>query len=289
MEPRTFGINAMLADMQPLLQRVVGDGVELAFVQAAGLWPVRLPPGRLEEVVLALAIEACEAMPQGGTLTVETANVARRAGKEEADRVMLSLADTGRSVGSAVRAVLAGQPGRSGAARGLFLAHELAEASGGSVDIEPAKGGGTAVRLFFARADTPVAARDAGAPALAGGSETILLVEDEKSLINVASRVLSRLGYTLLVASTADAALRQLAGHQGPIHLLLTDMMLPDKDGVALAREVTARRPQTRVLFMSGYSEEALRLRSAVGAGYRLLEKPFTLEGLAAAVRQALA
>lgn len=294
MEPRVFGVNAMIADMEPLLHRVMGEEVELAAVQAAGLWAVRLPPGQLEEAFLALAVDACGAMGGEGTLEVETANArldetgARRSpGAIPGDYVRLSLSDTGRGVGEAVKAVVRGQGTREGL--GLRLAYEVAERAGGRVEIAERPGGGMTVRLFLPRADAPVAPVEAGdAAGLQTGSETILIVEDEKSLMSVAHRVLTRLGYSVVTASSGEAALKQAQAHPDPIHLLLTDLILPGVDGATLSKRMRAQRPDLKVLFMSGYSEEALRLRGAVEPGFVLLEKPFTLEGLAAKVRAVL-
>lgn len=288
MDARVFGLNAMIADMEPLLRRLVGDDVDLAFVQAAGLWPVELAPGKLEEVFLALAVDACEAMPRVGTLRIETGNVSRPADLAPGDYVLLAVSDTGRPVSDAVRGAIRGRgKGREGL--GIRLAFEIAELAGGHVDIVPSGPGGTEVRLLLPRADRPFDQADQrDAAGLQRGTETILIVEDEKSLASVAGRVLTRLGYSVLTSYSAEAALRQLAGYQGVVHLLLTDLMLPGMDGAALAREVSAGRPDIRVLFMSGYSEESLRLKAAVGPDVLLLEKPFTLEGLAARVRAAL-
>lgn len=294
MEPRVFGVNAMIADMEPLLHRVLGEGVELASVQAAGLWPVRLPPGQLEEVFLALAVDACDAMDGEGTLKVETSNARldetaahRSPGASPGDYVRLSVSDTGRGVSEAVKAALRGHGGREGL--GLRLAYEIAERAGGRVELAEQPSGGTTVRLFLPRAEAPVAAPEAGeAAGLQTGSETILVVEDEKSLMSVAHRVLTRLGYSVVTATNAEAALKQAQAHPGPIHLLLTDLILPGMDGATLSKRMRLQRPDLKVLFMSGYSEEALRLRGAVEPGFVLLEKPFTLEGLAAKVRAVL-
>ncbi len=287
MDPRTFGINAMLADMEPLLRRLTGDGIELAFIQAAGLWPVQLPPGKLEEVFLAIAVDACHAMVGGGTLRVETANASRPDGLPAGDYVMLAISDTSRQLSEAVRGAVRGHGRREGL--GIRLAYEIADAAGGDVELEPNGEGGMTVRLLLPRADAPLPARDLGeAAGLATGSETILIVEDEKTLMSVASRVLTRLGYSVLSALTAEAAVRELEQFPGPVHLLLTDLVLPGMDGVSLAAEVRKRRPDVKVLYMSGYSQDALQLRGVVGADFQLLEKPFTLEGLAQRVRSVL-
>lgn len=286
MELRTFSINAMLADMEPLLRRLAGDSLELAYVQAAGLWPVQLPPGKLEETFLALVVDACE-LPGPGVLRIETRNVSMPDGLPAGDYVMLAVVDSNRPVSDAVRRAIRGRGRREGL--GLRLAYEIAEQFGGMVDLTADAAGGSTVKILLPRADAAVPLRELGdAAGLPTGTETILLVEDEKSLMSVASRLLSRLGYSVLSSSSAETALKHLESYEGPLHLLLTDLVLPGKDGLSLAATVTRLRPGVRVLLMSGYSPESLRLG---GPGERppLLEKPFTLEGLARAVRAALA
>ncbi len=288
MESRVFGINAMVADMEPLLRRLVSDDVDLALAAAAGLWPVELIPGKLEEVFLALVVDSCDAMPSGGTLRITTANIRNPEALARGDYVLLSVSDTGRSVSDAVRAAIRGRgKGREGL--GIRLAFEIGDSAGGHVEIVPNGPDGTEVRLLLPRADRASSTGDLReAAGLQTGSETILIVEDEKSLASVAGRVLSRLGYSVLTAYSAESALRVLDEHQGPVQLLLTDMMLPGMDGASLAREAHTRRRDIKVLFMSGFSEESLRLKGAVGPAVHLLEKPFTVEGLAARVRAAL-
>jgi hypothetical protein len=288
-EPRVFGINAMIADMEPLLRRLVGNDVDLALAEAAGLWPVQLVPGKLEEVFLALVVDGCGAMPNGGTLRIGTENVSRPEGLQEGDYVLLSVSDTGRPVSDAVRAAIRGRgKGREGL--GIRLAFEIAEGAGGHVDIVPNAPDGTEVRLLLPRADRPSDESDMlEAAGLQTGGETVLIVEDERSLASVTGRVLSRLGYSVLTAYSAETALNMLTATPRPVHLLITDMVLPGMDGAALARQARNRRPDLKVLFMSGFSEESLRMRGAVSSSAHLLEKPFTVEGLAARVRAALA
>jgi CheY-like chemotaxis protein len=271
--------------MQPLLYRLVGDAIDLAYVQAAGLWPVQLPAGKLEETFLALAVDACQAMADGGVLRLETANATAVAGLPAGRWVMLAVSDTRRPVSEAVRAAVRGHGRREGL--GVRLAFEVAETAGGHVLVEPNPGGGTTVRIYLPAAGTEPP-REAGPADLPTGTETILIVEDEKSLMSVAGRVLARLGYSVIGAGSGETALRHLENVDLPVHLLLTDLMLPGMDGLALAREARAKRADLKVLFMSGFSEEALRLREAGGADAQLLEKPFTVEALARAVRAAL-
>ena len=276
----------MLADMEPIMRRLVGDHIDLAYVQKAGLWPVQLPPGKLEEFLLANAVDACEAMPQGGTLRLATTNMKAPEGLPTNDAVALSVSDTGRTVSDAMRAAVRGHGRREGL--GVRLGFETAESFGGRLDVTANRGGGITVQLILPRAN----ADEDEAPASGIGhqaTETIMVVEDDQSMMSATSRVLTRLGYSVLTAMSAEAAMRQLEAYDGEIHLLLTDIVLPGMDGLALAREFRKAKPQTRIAYMSGYSEQALRMRGTVEPGVPLLEKPFTFEGLAAMVRKALA
>lgn len=285
MDPRIFGINAMLADMEPIMRRLVGEHVDLAYVQKAGLWPVQLPAGKLEEFLLANAVDACDAMQQGGTLRLATANLRAPEGLPTTDAVALSVSDTGRTVSDAMRAAVRGHGRREGL--GIRLGFETAEVFGGRLDVNANKGGGITVQLILPRAHTDADDEPAGVRA-EPATETILVVEDDQAMMSATSRVLTRLGYSVLTALSAEAALRQLETHEGDLHLLLTDIVLPGMDGLTLASEVRKRRPGIRLAYMSGYSEEALRMKGAVDPSVPLLEKPFTFEGLAAMVRKVL-
>jgi two-component system cell cycle sensor histidine kinase/response regulator CckA len=286
MNTSIIGINAMLADMEPLLRRLTSSSIDVAYQQSAGLWRVELPTGKLEEVLLALAIDAVHAMKDRGLLRVATANVTNPEDLPQGQYVRLSVSDTARSVSAALAAAVRGRGTREGL--GIRLGIEVAEAAGGRLDLAPNQGGGLTVNLLLprARAGEPEVPPEDAAPAT--GSATILLVEDDKLVMGAAGQSLARLGYSLLLAPSAEAALRQLEQHQGPVHLLLTDIMLPGMDGLTLAREVRARQPGIKVLYMSGYSEEALRLKDVADPSVQLLEKPFTFKGMAAAVKKAL-
>ncbi len=286
MNTSVFGINAMLADMEPLLRRLTSSNIDIAYQQSAGLWRVELPTGKLEEVLLALVIDAVHAMREQGVLRVSTANVANPEGLPAGEYVRLSVSDTAQNVSRALAGAVRGRGTREGL--GIRLGIEVAETAGGRLDLAPNPGGGLTVDLILPRSRHGEAERPPEDTAPATGSATILLVEDDKLVMSAAGQSLTRLGYSLLLAPTAEAGLRQLEQHQGPVHLLLTDIMLPGMDGLALAREARARRPDIRVLYMSGYSEDSLRLKDAADPQVHLLEKPFTFKGLAGAVKKAL-
>jgi len=288
MRTAVFSLNAMLADMESVLRRLTTDSIDLAVVQAAGLWPVAAPPGKLEELLLALAVDACDAMAEGGgTLLVTTGNLPAPQGLAVGDAVALSVSHDARSVSESFRLALHGRGRREGL--GIRLGYEIAEASGGRLDVLPATGGGTLVRLLLPRPDggAAEAPHDPSAP-LPTGTETILVVEDDKLIMASASRALARLGYGVLTAGSAEAALRLLGTQTSPVHLLLTDIMLPGLDGLALARQARAMNPRLKVLYMTGYSEEAMRAQGQLDKDAPLIEKPFTFRALAIQIRKAL-
>lgn len=281
-----FGMNAMLADMEPLLRRVASGHIDVAYQQSAGLWRVELPAGKLEEVLLALTIDACQSMGEHGVLRVGTANVRDPEGLKAGEYVRLSVSDTARSVSTALASAVRGRGTRAGL--GIRLGIEIAEASGGRLDLAPNTGGGLTVHLVLPRAGGGEAEQPPEDTPAAATAATILVVEDDKLVMSAAGQSLTRLGYSLLLAPSAEAALRQLEAHPGPVHLLLTDIMLPGMDGLSLARQVRKLRPGIKVVYMSGYSEEALRLKDSTDPEVQLLEKPFTFKGLAAGVKKAL-
>lgn len=289
---RTFGINAMIADMEPLWQRVLGSRIEYGSVQSASIWPVSLPPGELELTVLAVVVDLCAAMEEGGTLTIETRNVqlddisaARFKGVAPGDYVALAIGGSGRTpLAALARAVLSAAP-LSGL--GVKLMFDLAARAGGFVDIEE-HDDATQLRLHLPRAVSAMRAETGVTSGLPTGTETVLVVEDVRSLMLATQRVLTRLGYSVLAAGSAEAAIKQTGGYAGNIDLLLSDVALPGMDGVALARRLSQERPNLKVLFMSGFSEHALRLPEAMPSGFALIEKPFSASTLAQAVRDAL-
>lgn len=289
---RTFGINAMIADMEPLWHRVLNSNIEYASVQSASIWPVSLPPGELELTVLALVVDVCAAMEAGDTLTIETRNVhidglsaSRFRGVAPGDYVTLAIGGSGRASLAALTQAMLSPAAQGGI--GVKLMFDLAARSGGFVDVEE-HGDTTQLRLHLPRAVSATLADKVGTSGLPTGTETVLVVEDLHSLMLATQRVLTRLGYSVLAAGSAEVAIKQARGLVGDIDLLLTDVSLPGMDGVALAHRLCQERPSLKVLFMSGFSEQALRLPEALPSGFALVEKPFTASTLAQAVRNAL-
>jgi two-component system cell cycle sensor histidine kinase/response regulator CckA len=254
----------------------------------------------VEQIVLNLAVNARDAMPRGGTLTIETAiaeldehHATTHPSMKAGSYVTLTVTDTGTGMTPQVQARLfepfftTKAPGK-GTGLGLATVHGIVARSGGSVHVSSEVGKGTSFTVYFPRADAAQMAVDA--PSVArrrAGPETVLVVEDEKELREVTRRMLQRQGYAVLVAATADEAL-QLFERNGSIDVLLTDVVMPGASGLELTRQLVKRRPELKVIYMSGYTEEAIVQHGVLNPGIALLHKPFTSETLGRKIRDVL-
>jgi len=300
--PRALDLNVVVAGLEPMLRRLIGEDVELATRLAPGVASVEADPGQLGQVIVNLAINARDAMPQGGKLVIETANaeldaafVRTHAGAVPGAYVQLSVSDTGIGMDEETRSHLfepfftTKEIGK-GTGLGLATVYGIVKQSGGYIWVDTEAGRGTTFRICLPRSSgVPEAAtpRDP-ATAPAGGAETILLVEDEEAVRTLTTRALTARGYTVLVAANGPDALRLAEPLAAPIHLLLTDVVMPEMSGRELTRRLTASRPGLRVLYMSGYSEEAIARHGVLDPGTAFLQKPFTPDALAWRVQEVL-
>ncbi len=300
--PRVLDLNVVVAGLEPMLQRLLGEDVQLATRLARGLAPVTADPGQLGQVIVNLAINARDAMPQGGRVVIETANAeldvafARsHAGAVPGAYVRLGVSDTGIGMDEDTRSHLfepffTTKPVGQGTGLGLATVYGIVKQSGGYIWVETEAGRGTTFHICLPQSKgvpEPIAAADRPVE-LAGGAETILLVEDEEAVRTLSHRVLATLGYTLIVAASGPDALRAAEGHDGPIHLLLTDVVMPEMSGRELTRRLAADRSGLKVLYMSGYSEDAIARHGVLDPGTAFLQKPFTPDALAWRVREVL-
>lgn len=292
LDARPVDANRLVEGMAELMRRTLGEHIEIRPDLADGLWPVMADPGQLESALLNLAVNARDAMPEGGVLTVATRNEA----DGEAANVVITVADTGSGMPPDILAK-AFEPffttkgiGR-GTGLGLSQVHGFVNQSGGTVRIESRPGTGTSVALSFPRSHFPAAQpapHGAQDPGMRGGGETILIVEDEDDVRALSADFLSDLGYTVLDAPHGPAALDILAARRG-IDLLFTDVGLPHgMNGRELAEEARRRDPALKVLFTTGYEHGALLHEGRLDGDVRLLTKPFTQAALAARIREAL-
>jgi two-component system cell cycle sensor histidine kinase/response regulator CckA len=311
--PHVLELGTVVGGMENLLRRVIGEHIELVTVLRPPMGRVLADAGQIEQIVMNLAVNARDAMPDGGALVIETANVdvaadatARSREATELARmvrdglldagpyVMLAVSDTGVGMDEATRARIfepfftTKAPGQ-GTGLGLSTVRGIVDQSGAQLTVFSAPGGGAVFKIYFPRVDAPAQLVDAPAPdESVGGGEVVLVVEDDAVIRRLVRRTLERRGYTVLDAPDGAAALELSARHDGRIDLLLADVVMPELGGAELAAEMRPFRPGTRVLFMTGYAEDAPTRRGLPAGNAEVLEKPFSPASLARRVRDAL-
>jgi two-component system cell cycle sensor histidine kinase/response regulator CckA len=304
LQPRLLNLNQVVTELSAMLRRVIGEHVELRLDLDPTLGLVLADPGQMEQVITNLAVNGRDAMPAGGSLTIRTAGLdgahVPHGGPDEGEllgpHVALAVMDTGVGMDDRTRARLfepfftTKELGR-GTGLGLATVYGIVRQSGGHIRVHTRLNEGSAFTVYLPRAEGPSDAEDeaSGAVEAPGGAGTVLVVEDEEAVRTLASRVLRAKGYRVLEAASADLALAILGGNRQPIDLLLTDVVMPGMSGPALAQRLVGQHPDLRVLYMSGYAEEAIERQGSLPAGGDLLEKPFTADQLARRVRAAIA
>jgi len=302
MQPKLLDLDSIVANTQKMLGRLIGEDLELVIHATAGLGTVNADPGQIEQIILNLAVNARDAMPKGGRLTLETANVdldedyaAAHPPVQPGRYVLLAVSDTGIGMDEETQQRIfepffTTKPEGEGTGLGLATVYGIVKQSGGHIWVYSEPGRGTRFKVYLPRVDELAEAAPAGAaPAEAPrGHETILLVEDTATLQEVIRETLEERGYTVLLASNGEEALALARKREGPIDLLLTDVVMPKLGGGDLARLLMALRPGLHVLYMSGYTNGAISQHGVLAEGVMLLEKPFTGDKLARAVREAL-
>jgi len=301
--PKVLDLNEVVAENLKMLTRMIGEDIDLVMVPGPGLGAVRADPGQIDQVIMNLAVNARDAMPQGGKLTIETANVTldenftrTHAPLPAGDYVMLAISDTGVGMDNETQSRIF-EPffttkGSKGTGLGLSTVYGIVKQSGGFIFVDSQPQRGTAFRAYFPRVEgreDAAAAQDSlGLPRAEHGQETILLVEDETNLRRLARQYLETQGYKILEAEDGAAALQFVDGYKGTIDLVLTDVIMPGMNGRELAARITELVPDVRVLYMSGYTENAVGLDGTLDAGINLLQKPFSLPALKDRVREVL-
>jgi two-component system, cell cycle sensor histidine kinase and response regulator CckA len=301
LQPKVLDLNHVVEGMEKMLGRLIGAEVDLRTRLAPDLGAVRADPSQLEQIILNLAVNARDAMPEGGELTVETANanldapyVAAHGPVPPGSYVMLAVSDTGVGMDQATQArvfepFFTTKEMGKGTGLGLATVYGIVKQSGGFIWLYSEPGQGATFKIYLPRVVTGTDAATAVTdPGVLIGTETVLLVEDEDAVRTLTQRVLEGQGYTVLVAEDGPTALALAGRHSGAIHLLISDVVMPKMRGREVASRLAELRPETKVLFISGYAGEAATRRGILEAGMAFLQKPFTVEGLARKVREVL-
>jgi two-component system cell cycle sensor histidine kinase/response regulator CckA len=302
LEPRVLDLSTTVEDVKSMLTRLIGEDIRIVTSAPAGLGTVWADPGQMEQVLVNLAVNARDAMPQGGALVLETANVDLDAdyvrthpGSRPGRHVRLAVSDTGHGMDPATAAHIfepffTTKPRGKGTGLGLATVHGIVKQSGGHVDLYTEAGHGTTFKIYLPRVDEAVAAavEPVAVAAAQGGAETIVLVEDEEGLRSLIREVLEDGGYRVIDAGTPEEGLAAAQEAAGRVDLLMTDVILPQMRGNELAARVRAACPGVRVLFMSGYTDEAVGQHVVLDSGAHFLQKPFALAALLAKVRAVL-
>jgi PAS domain S-box-containing protein len=302
MAPRLIDLNTVVAHTEKMLRRVIGEDVSLVTALDPALGTVRADPGQVEQILLNLAVNARDAMPTGGRLTIETRNIDLDEGyagthpdARPGQHVLMAVSDTGCGMSPEVKARLfepfftTKGPGK-GTGLGLATVYGIARQSGGHVGVYSEPGLGTTVKVYLPQETAPSRVVKPRSALLQPprGTETVLVVEDEDGVRTLARNVLTGCGYKVLEAATGDEAVRVATEHAGPIDLLLTDVVMPGQGGRVVADRVTALYPGVRVLFISGYTDDAVVRHGVLQAGMNFLQKPFSPLTLARKIREIL-
>jgi nitrogen-specific signal transduction histidine kinase/CheY-like chemotaxis protein len=301
LHPRVLDVDAIVAGMEPMVRRIIGDDVNVGVRLAGNLPSVMADRSQLERVILNLAANARDAMPDGGRLTIETAAVdldedyvASRGDGTPGPNVLLAVSDTGVGMSEEVQRHLfepfftTKAPG-AGTGLGLATVFGVVKQSGGTIYVYSEEGRGTTFKIYLPAAPGEAAVDSGeGDAAAERGSETIVLVEDDESVRNLVRVMLESKGYHVLAAAGAEEAERLVTARAGHVDLLLSDVVMPDVNGRVLAERLAAIAPSLRVLFMSGYSDEAVYRHGEISPDASFIEKPFTDRTLARKVREVL-
>jgi len=302
LEPVILNLNSLVSDMEKMLPRLIGEDVTLKLDLDSELAQVKADPSQIEQVIMNLAVNARDAMPDGGKLTIQTANVDldlaythQHPGSRVGQYVMLAVRDTGTGIDPEIQSQIfepffTTKERDKGTGLGLATVYGVVKQSGGYIAVDSEKGKGACFSVYLPRVGQTASAEETktGQPASIRGSETVLLVEDAEALRKLANMFLRDSGYRVLTAADGMEALEVARSHSGPIHLLLTDVVMPGINGRVLGERLAPLQPGMKVLYMSGYTDSFIAGHGVLEAGAYLLHKPFTQETLARKVREVL-
>jgi CheY-like chemotaxis protein len=303
LQPQILDLNRLLTNVDEMLRRMIGEDIELAMHLPSGLGQVKADPGQIEQVIMNLAVNARDAMPQGGKLTLEAANVeldssygSSHASILPGHYVMIAMSDTGIGMDAETQAHIfepffTTKERGKGTGLGLATVYGIVKQSGGSIRVYSELGKGTSFKVYLPRIDRAVevmAPTNVPIDELSRSSETILLAEDEEAVRSLVRGVLESTGYQVLETKGANDALEVGQRHKEHIHLLLTDVVMPQMSGAELAKHLLRLHPEMKVLYMSGYADRALVHNDLLDPSTAFVQKPFTPDALARKVREVL-
>jgi PAS domain S-box-containing protein len=302
MQPRVVNLNAVLGQTENMLRRLIGEDIQLAMSLGADAGNIRTDPHHIEQAIVNLAVNARDAMPLGGRITIETSNTRidetyakTHMGVQPGEFVMIAVSDTGHGMDSVTRQKIfepffTTKPRGKGTGLGLATVYGIVKQSGGDIWVYSEPGQGTTFKLYFPRVAEPVSPGALEEPehARLDAGETLLLVEDETQVRELEVRMLEQLGYRVLAAANGVEALDVSRTHQGKISLLVTDVVMPNMSGRQVADALLSRRPDLRVLYLSGYTENTIGHHGVLDASVNFLTKPFTRDALARKIREIL-
>ncbi|HEX9924699.1 MAG TPA: response regulator [Anaerolineae bacterium] len=300
--PQVIDLNKIVTEMDKMLRHIIREDISLEIALAPGLWPIKVDPAQMEQVIINLAVNACDAMLQGGRLSIETANIVLdidqtdyHLGLQPGDHIVLTINDTGHGMSEKVRSHIfepfftTKEVGK-GTGLGLASVFSIIKQNQGNIEVLSTEGIGTAFKIYLPRTQETSSLPRHPAPKteIPAGNQTILVAEDNAEVRELTQRALQEHGYTLLRAQNGEEALALAARHPGPIHLLLTDVVMPGMNGQTLAKQLVRMYPDLKVLYMSGYTDEAIATNGVLDPDVIFLQKPFSPNTLALKVRAIL-
>jgi len=302
MQPKVLDVNMVVEDMLKMLKRLIGENIELIWKPRTDLWHVNLDPSQLNQVILNLVINAKDAISYKGTITIETDNITldetyclHHIGFTSGDYVILCISDNGAGMDKETlehifEPFFTTKPQGVGTGLGLSTVYGIVKQNNGFINVYSELNKGSSFKIYFPRAieDKETAKTDTKKQILKGREETILLVEDEEDILELCKTMLGELGYKVISARSPKEAIDKAQTFKGKIHLLLTDVIMPEMDGKELANQIKNIIPSIKCLFMSGYTSNAIIHNSILDEGLNYIQKPFTLNDLALKIRQAL-
>ena len=302
--PQVLDLNETIDRLLKMLQRLIGEAIDLTWIPGAGIWPVKIDPSQIDQMLTNLCVNARDAIAGVGRITVETGNdtlddhrCAAHAGLVAGEYVRISVSDTGCGVDQPTLAhifepFLTTKAIGSGTGLGLATVYGAVKQNNGFIDVDSEPGRGTVFTIYLPRhkdVETSLQTGKKGAAEpVVGGHETILLVEDEPTILKMTTIMLQRLGYTVLAAGTPGEAIRLVRDFPGEIHLLMTDVIMPKMNGRDLAKQLLLGRKETRCLFMSGYTSDIIANQGVLDEGVHFIQKPFCKTEVAAKIREVL-